>query len=245
MGTGSIGADLPRPPWRRAPARAARRQLSERAIVDAALRIMDAEGLDAVSMRRVAQALGTGPASLYAHVRDKRDLHELMLEEAYREFRVPEPDPARWQEQLKELAAGIVRVMLERPGIARISMETLIPTAPGMLVAMDAMMGILRAGGLPDSDISAASDALALHVTAYAYEISLWPNSDDGRAEAQRRLGEITDYLGSLPPGRLPHLAAMQRYFGTDDQADHLEFALDVFIAGLATRVTRAEGSPR
>lgn len=237
METGTTGADLPRPPWRRAPARAARQQLSERAIVDAALRIMDAEGLDAVSMRRVAQALETGPASLYAHVRDKRDLHELMLEEAFRELRVPVPDPAHWQEQLKELAAGIVQVMLDRPGIARISMETLIPTAPGMLVGMDAMMGVLRAAGLPDREVSAACDALALQVTAYAYEQSLWPSTEAGRADAQRRLGEITEYLGSLPPDRLPHLTAMQRYFDTDDQTDRLAFALDVFVAGLASRV--------
>jgi AcrR family transcriptional regulator len=225
---------LPVPPWRQRPARPPRQQLSADAIVAAAMRIMAAEGLDAVSMRRVAEALGTGPASLYAHVRNKQDLHELMLDEIFKDVRVPTPDPSRWQQQLKELAFAVTRIMLESPGAARIVMHTLIPTTPGLLLIMEGVSGILRAGGLPDQYIAYAADALSLYCTAFAYEASMWPSSEAGQAEAQRRLGEINAYLDSLPPDRFPELMALRSQFQADDGMKHFEFAIDVFIAGLA-----------
>ncbi|NYI07080.1 TetR/AcrR family transcriptional regulator [Allostreptomyces psammosilenae] len=224
--------DLPPPPWRRGPGRP-RQQLTREAIVTAALRIMGEEGLDAVTMRRVAQALNTGPASLYAHVRDKQDLHELMLDEVFKDVRAPEPDPRRWREQLKEVTLATTQVLLDHPGTAQILMRTLIPTTPGLLVIMDATLGILRAAGFPDHVALRASDALALYSTAYAYEASLWPSGEAGQEEATRRIGEIEDYLDSLPADRLPHLTALRPAMRGGDAVEHFEFALDVFIAGI------------
>jgi AcrR family transcriptional regulator len=161
------------------------------AIVEVAMKIIEAEGLDAMSMRRVAQALNTGPASLYAHVRNKQDLCELLLEAAFQDLRVPVPNAANWRRQLRAYVLELARVMVEKPGIARIAMETMIPTSPRMLLGMDAMMGILRGAGFPDKYVSHACDALALYSTAYAYETSLWATTAKSQAEAQRRLVEI------------------------------------------------------
>lgn len=232
---GTPAAAVPPPPWRRGAAKPVRQQLGVPAIVAAAMRIMDREGLDAVSMRRVAQELGTGAASLYQHVRNKRELHELILDEVFRDLEAPEPDPARWRQQLKDLCLDLVRKMLAHPGAARIGMETLIPTTPGLLVGMDAMMGYMRAGGVPDRLVPKACDALALMGTAYAYEVSLWPTSADGRAEAQRRIEEIEAYLDSLPVEQFPHLTALRAQMGAEDGWENFEFGIDVFLAGLAT----------
>lgn len=203
------------------------------------MRIMASEGLDAVSMRRVADALDTGPASLYAHVRNKQDLHELMLDEVFKDVRVPKPDPAHWQQQLKDLAFTVTRIMLENPGAARIVMHTPIPTTPGPLLIMEGVSGILRAGGVPDEYIAYAADALSLYCTAFAYEASMWPTSEAGQAEAQRRLGEINAYLDSLPPDRFPELTALRSRVRADEGMKHFEFAIDVFIAGLARYASR------
>ncbi|TCP57170.1 TetR family transcriptional regulator [Tamaricihabitans halophyticus] len=226
---------VPPPPWRRSANKSARPHLSVATIVAAALRVMDAEGLDAVSMRRVAQDLGTGAASLYAHVRNKQELHELILEEVFRGLEVPTPDPRRWQEQLKELIGQTTRIMLARPGTAQISLQTMIPMRPGTLAAMDATLGILRCAGIPDQIADYAADALALYGTAYAYEASLWPSSEAGQAEARRRITEIEEYLSTLPADRFPHLLAMMRRpFHEENGSERFEFALDIFIAGLA-----------
>ena len=99
-------AGAPEPPWRRrqgeAP-RAERRPLTRDAIVDAALGLLDRQGLAGLSMRRLAQELGVGAASLYWHVRDKEELLGLLLDRIVGESEVPEPDPDNWQEQIKQV----------------------------------------------------------------------------------------------------------------------------------------------
>ena len=99
--------ELPPPPWQRVPQRGARRRrdpLTQEAIVEAALRVLDAEGLDGLSMRRVGEELNTGAASLYWHVGSKDGLLDLIFEHVIGEQEVPDPEPERWEEQLKEVA---------------------------------------------------------------------------------------------------------------------------------------------
>jgi AcrR family transcriptional regulator len=228
-----MATDLPAPPWRRTASRTAKRQLSTELIVSTALEVMAKDGLDAVSMRRVAQELDTGAASLYAHVRNKNELHELMYDQIMSTIEVPEIDPERWQDQLKELARTLTKVMLDNPGVARIAMHTLIPTSPQMLVGMDRILGLLAAGGLPPKIASYVGDAIALYTTAIAYEASLWSDAEGGMEEAERRMGQIDDYLAALPPDQLVHLRAMQPVMAADDAAERFEFALDLLIDGL------------
>lgn len=199
----------------------------------AALEILAVEGLDAVTMRRVAQELRTGPASLYAHVRDKNELHELILEAVMRKVPLPEPDPARWQEQLKQLGRDETQVMLDHPGVARIAMESLIPTAPQLLLQMDRMLGILRAAGIPDRIALMAGDTLALYCTAIAYEASLWSGRSGGQQGAARQVTRIEEYLDTIPTERLPHLMAL-RHLLAGDGNEHFEFGLDLLVSGLA-----------
>ena len=107
--------------------------LSRGLIVDTALELLRTEGYEATSMRRVAQALDTGPASLYVYVANRDELLDLMLDRAVSELPIPEPDPARWREQLKELMHAQARLMTEDyPGLTRLAMAT-IPTGPGAL----------------------------------------------------------------------------------------------------------------
>jgi AcrR family transcriptional regulator len=76
------GPVIPSPPWNRVPPRSSIRRrdpLNRKAIVDAAIRILDVDGLDGFTMRRVAEALGTGPASLYWHVGSKDGLLDLVF----------------------------------------------------------------------------------------------------------------------------------------------------------------------
>lgn len=92
-------SEIPLPPWRRAVAkrtRAAKAPLSQDQIVDAGLRIVMAEGIEAVSMRRVAAVFDTGASSLYAHVANKEELLQLMFDRS----------AARWQRPSRSRPAG-------------------------------------------------------------------------------------------------------------------------------------------
>src|SRR5437867_10018471 len=103
-------APIPEPPWRTGKRRSAPRVALDRdAIVDAALKVLDREGLDGLTMRRVAEELGTGAGALYWHVASKEELLGLLIDRVSTEIELPEPDPARWQEQVKGVARELRR----------------------------------------------------------------------------------------------------------------------------------------
>lgn len=108
---------IPSPPWNRVPPRGPIRRrdpLNREAIVGGAIRILDTDGLDGFTMRRVAEALGTGPASLYWHVGSKDGLLDLVFDEVIGEQHVPDADPGHWQEQFKDVARTMHATILRR-----------------------------------------------------------------------------------------------------------------------------------
>jgi AcrR family transcriptional regulator len=235
-----VSDELPEPPWSRRRARSpARAPLSRDAVVDAALAVLRAEGPDALSMRRVAHALGTGPATLYAHVAGKEELLELMIDRVAAAMEVPEPDPARWQEQAKDFVRAIYRGFMAHPGLAAANMGT-IPTGPGALRAIEGFLAILRAGGLPDRVVAYAADILPLYATAYAYERGV-VEERMGREGAERYVAEIERYFRALPAERFPNLAALTAaMFAEDDDTEaRFEFGLDMLVAGMAAQARR------
>src|SRR5215469_13076146 len=115
---------LPAPPWQRVPQRAAGRRrdpITREAIVQTAIRVLDREGLDALSMRRIAEELNTGAASLYWHVGSKDGLLDLIFDQVIGEVEVSEPEPQRWEEQLREVARAVRAAILRHRDIVRLS----------------------------------------------------------------------------------------------------------------------------
>jgi AcrR family transcriptional regulator len=98
--------------------------LTREAIVAAAVRLADAEGIEAVSIRRVAAALGARPMSLYSHIGRKQDLIELMVNEAVAECVVPGDLPADWREALSAIAYHTRDGLLRHPWVI-----TVVPTS--------------------------------------------------------------------------------------------------------------------
>jgi AcrR family transcriptional regulator len=167
---------IPEPPWR-VPARPRtepRVPLTREAIVEAALRVLDREGMDGLSMHRVAHELGTGAGSLYWHVRNKGELLQLLSERLAAEIELPDPDPARWQEQLKDIGrqmrAGAQR---HRDG-ARITLGR-VPSGPTLARFAEWLFELMTPIGVPDRVIAYLGDMVSLYVGAYAFEeTSAW-----------------------------------------------------------------------
>ncbi|WP_190821150.1 TetR/AcrR family transcriptional regulator [Saccharopolyspora pogona] len=225
---------VPVPPWqqRAARERPAKHPLSLELIVRTALDLLDSEGLDAVSMRKVAQRLGTGAASLYAYVRNKDELHELMLDLVIGEIEVPQPDPEKWQEQIKGLIRQQVEVLTAHPGIAQVVMRTPAPTGPNALVVSEAMMAVLRSAGLSDRVVAFAVDILALFGTAVAMERS----ADFGLSDAERieRMEMVQQYFSELPADRFPTMVSMLPALMSGDEEERFDFGLDILVQGIA-----------
>jgi AcrR family transcriptional regulator len=221
------------------------RSLSREAIVDAALAVLDAEGLDAVTMRRVADQLGTGPASLYAHVADKDEMVAAVLDRVITEVPVPDPiDPERWQEQLKEMARASRATFGRHRDIARASLGN-VPTGEGALPLMNAMVGILLAGGVSPQVASLSVDILALYFTATAYEESLGTFAKDDPEASEQFHTELKNYFGSLPADRFPHLVALAEPLTSGDGDHRFEFGLDLLVRGIASTVKPSSPAKR
>ncbi|MFI0453754.1 TetR/AcrR family transcriptional regulator [Actinomadura sp. 6N118] len=243
-------AELPAPPWRKrrrsTPAKA-KQPLSQDLIVDTALRILDAEGLDAVSMRRVAQELDTGPASLYAHVSNKEELLEILLDRVSGEMRLPEPDPERWREQIKEVAYEIHRVLSAHADIARVPLG-MIPTGPNALRINERVMTIMLAGGVPPQIAAWAVDRFYLYINSDAYEGSIHVTKQraSGLEPAEyiaRFLGQVREYFTSLPADRFPVTVRHAPELMSGDGEDRFEFGLELIIRGLESYVEGSQDS--
>jgi AcrR family transcriptional regulator len=213
----------------------ARRRLSVDGIVAAGLEILAADGADAVTMRAVAGRLGTGAASLYAHVRDKSELHALLLDAVIGEVEVPAADPKRWREQIKQFSWSQYRAMVRHPGIAGVSLAH-IPTGPNAMRCSEGMLAILLAGGLSRLVAALAVDVLTLYVSSIAFEETLWwdrARHEDPSITESSVVAATRDYFRALPPDDFPLLSSMADELtgGTGDQ--RFDFGLDVLIAGL------------
>jgi AcrR family transcriptional regulator len=234
------GPAVPEPPWRRRPRTAApRAPLSREAIADAALRLLDRDGLDGLSMRRLAAELGTGAASLYWHVQSKDELLELLVDRVMAEIELPPPDPSRWQEQLKQFGRESRRVMREHRDIARITLGR-IPMGPNLLRLIEWMLQLLRAAGIPDRTAAYAGDLLALYGGAFAFEESLELSPLGEGVRPEQAAGMLRDYFASLPAARFPNVVALADLLVTGDADERFEFGLDVLLSGLAAQRRRS-----
>jgi AcrR family transcriptional regulator len=218
--------------WPRARPAARRRTLSQDLVVDTALELLGKASLDTVSMRRVAQELGTGPASLYAHVSSKEELHGLMLDRLLGRLPRPEPDPNIWTEQILEMARAQLALFTSYPGIARVGLETVVPSGPNALSYGEAVLAVLRAGGLPDRVAVFAFDTLSLWCAAFAYELGAVQTGEFDVAQLQARGREIGAYMAARPT-QFPNLLGVGDILTQASAEERFEFALDVFLAGL------------
>jgi AcrR family transcriptional regulator len=228
----------PEPPWRRRKGevpRADRRPLTRDAIVEAALTLLDREGLSGLSMRRLAQELDVGAASLYWHVGDKEELLGLLLDRIVGEGKVPDPDPANWQEQAKEMAREARRLFQRHRDAAQISLGR-IPAGPHSLPVLERNLAIFVAAGLPPRVIAYASDMFALYVGGFAFEESL---RVPPLGDADAGIDQFAEYLRSLPPDEFPTLVGLADDLTAGDADERFEFALDLLVLGLEAMAER------
>jgi AcrR family transcriptional regulator len=149
-----VDAPAPTRSTRHRPAKA---PLSEAAIVEAALVVTRAKGLEAVTMRRVAAELDTGAASLYVYVRNRDELVRAMLDHVSGTVPLATPDPARWRAQVHDLLSGIREALESYPGLAAV-LPGEPPTTENTLAGAENLLALLLAGGIRVRDAAWACD---------------------------------------------------------------------------------------
>lgn len=147
----------------------ARPALSRAAIVAAALAIADRDGLDAVSMRRVAEELDTGASALYVYLENRDDLLGAMFDHAMAPVAEAAAPDGDWRQRLAWLLLNSIVTASGHGGLARIALTT-VPAGPNATIIAKRVRDLLIEGGLPEATIPAALDLLALFVTAAALD---------------------------------------------------------------------------
>jgi AcrR family transcriptional regulator len=141
--------------------------LSRSAIVEAGLAVAAAEGLDAVTMRRVATHLDTSASALYVYIEHRDDLLESMFDHVMSE--VAAPARGDWRERLATLLLRAITAASGHGGLARVALTT-IPDGPNATAITAQVRGLLTEAGLADAAIPGALDLLALFVTGAALD---------------------------------------------------------------------------
>ena len=212
--------------------RPAKTPLSIEAVIEAGLRILRAEGIDAVTMRRVAAELDTGPASLYVYVKNRQDLLNQMFDAVIGEVEPKgEPDAARWRAQLEELLTRMRDAMDRYPGIARVPLAN-IPTGPNATRGADHVLGILRAGGVDPQRAAWFVDVVFLYVNAAAFETSIYVEEGTGPEDQD----EMQEAFRKLDPEQYPNMAALATELTSGTGDERFAFGLRLMIDGLGGR---------
>jgi AcrR family transcriptional regulator len=154
-------------PGGRGPRRGPRPALSIDAVVASATELADAEGLDAVTMRRVAAALGVAPMTLYTYVPGKAELLDLMLDAAYAQLTRADTAGQPWRRRLTAVAAENRAMFEAHPWAAEIS-TVRPPLGPGQLAKYEHELAALNGLGLDDVTMDAALTYLLGFVQAWA-----------------------------------------------------------------------------
>jgi AcrR family transcriptional regulator len=185
--------------------RPAKPALTREGIVTQAVEVMRAEGLERVTMRRLAQELDTGAASLYVYVRNIADLYSAMLEELLDAVDLgPVTAEGDWGDRLAQVLTSYGLVLLEYPSLAR-AMLVSRPSGPRFLVMVEGLLALLDEGKVPGDRAAWAVDLLLQFATATAAEQGIRAESLD----AQDEQDTLAAVLGEVPPHTHPHLAAL------------------------------------
>lgn len=209
-----------------------REPLSKERIVDAALRLMDAEGLDAVTMRRIGRELGVEAMSLYNHVEDKDDILDGVTERVMTELEYP-PFTGDWVEDGHAMSHEWRRLLNLHPSVCQLLAERHKPLE-GLAAfrAMDTALGLLRAAGLSERDAAQAFNALGSYILGFVVmEQGLMLGNEDDHAR------QHDEAIEALQGSGLVNVLACFPHFTECDPDQQFEFGLDLIFRGIRAGV--------
>jgi TetR/AcrR family tetracycline transcriptional repressor len=212
------------------PRRRGRRPLDRQAIIDAALELIDENGIDGLTMRNLGRRLGVDPMAVYGHFEDKAALFEAVVDhETTRLAAVPGPLPDDPTEIIVRVGLHYRTVLLDHPNLA--------PQVAGRPLPQEVRAGpvtlsldLFRAAGVADEDIPRVANALTRFALGFvvreAAEVAYWAGVDDADQLRRARLAERVDELD---------LRAAAHNLDPDQTVLDFELGLRALLHGLGT----------
>ena len=209
-----------------------REPLTGERIIEAAVRLMDREGLEAVTMRRLGRELGVEAMSLYNHVADKDTLLRGILARVLADFELPQGPDLDWIERVRQMARTFRELLLRHPGVIPLLSEKSGPiTDTRALTPIETALQTLRDAGLSEAEtIHAYRAVVGFVVGSVALEVAGFLNPGDAGT------AHLAEMAASIPLERFPHIVALLPAMHGCDPAEEFEHGLDLLLTGLRTR---------
>jgi len=222
-------------------AASARPVLTPRRVIAAAVRLADAIGVEALTIRKLAAELDVKPMTIYHHVPNKEAILDGMVDVVFDEIDLP-PTDLDWKQAIRRRAASAREVLARHPWAAPL-MESRTSPGPATLRHHDAVLGCLRAGGFSLEMTAHAYAVIDAFVYGFALqEASLPATAGDEMADLAQSMS------AAMPAGEYPHLVE----FTTEhvlrpgyDFGREFDFGLDLILDGLEADVAAAVESTR
>ncbi|HEY2693834.1 MAG TPA: TetR/AcrR family transcriptional regulator C-terminal domain-containing protein [Pseudonocardiaceae bacterium] len=220
--------EIVRPASRRE--RPAKPALTRAGIVGTALSLMRGEGVERVTMRRLAKELDTGPASLYVYVRDTDELHAAVLDELIAEVDLSQVGAdGPWRDRLFAVLSSYSTLLYQHPSLARAAVVTR-PSGSHYLALLDALMQLLIQGEVPADRAAWAVDLLLQLYTTNAAE----HGTRNLNAPAKRKdFAELSTAIRTAPAGTFPAVAQYAEELLSGTGWERSRWRFEVLIAGI------------
>ncbi|CAL9676510.1 TetR/AcrR family transcriptional regulator [Streptomyces griseomycini] len=220
-----------------------REHLTRERIVTEAVGLLDAHGIEALSMRTLGTRLGAGATSLYRHVANRDELIELVVDEVYGELEIPAaPDRAAWRPAVVEAATALRAMVLRHPWVASVlSQVGLSHLGPNVMRMSDRMLALFETAGFPADETDSAMS------TVVSYVIGVATSEAAYLSMIARSGGTESDWLRALRPAveaatrAHPHLHAA--HVAQHDKTpgavrdETFDYGLQRLLDGLAARL--------
>jgi TetR/AcrR family tetracycline transcriptional repressor len=206
------------------------------AIADAALRIIDAQGLEGLTVRALARELGLGTMTLYWYIQNKDEVLDLVSDRMFAPVSLP-GDETDWRELCRAGAKAVRAAFLAHPRAVPIIVGRG-SFGPSGLQMVEYSIGLFRAAGFTEEDATDAYLAISNFVTGYCSFETAGADPTSAIAFDRASFGQMARrYVSLLPPDRYPNLTAAAPYMFGGDRDKRFEFGIDCLVAGLEARL--------
>ncbi len=214
--------------------------LSRAQIVAEAVALLDADGLDTLSMRNLGARLGAGATSLYRHVANKDELIELVVDEVYGELQVPAPS-RDWRAVVSDCARGVREMVLRHPWLASVLGQVgLHYLGPNVMRLNEAMHGLFAAAGFEATEADLALSAVMSYVIGMAVSEAAWLTTLARSGQDEQSWAASLRPVEQEAAESFPHLLRQFTASPPDlrqAREERFAYGLDRVLDGLATRL--------
>ncbi|PRY29016.1 TetR/AcrR family transcriptional regulator [Pseudosporangium ferrugineum] len=212
-------------------------RLSRDVIIDCAMSLADAEGLEAVTVRRLAQENGVTPMAMYWHFNDKDSLLDALSDHLLAAVKLPEADDAPWDVQLRLLFGAVLDALQPHPEVAGLVLRRILLAESGLILAERALELLGRGGFGPDRAAQIGTFLMCSVVALASAEPG--PGPTVGAEERDGIMRHKRAMIEALSPARFPTvIAGAPALIGCRDNQDFFALSLDLLVAGV-------RGTPR